>query len=33
MFNFQPARKPQTTIGVAFNIAELVYHPVGAQNA
>ena len=28
MFNFQPARKPRTSIGVALNIAELIYHSV-----
>ncbi len=28
MFNFQPARKPRTSIGVALNIAELVYHSI-----
>ena len=25
---FQPARKPQTTIGIVFNMAELVYHAI-----
>ena len=28
MFNFQPARRPRTSIGVALNIAELIYHSV-----
>ncbi|THH34695.1 ABC transporter permease [Aliishimia ponticola] len=28
MVQFQPARKPQTSIGIALNIAELIYHSI-----
>ncbi|MEM6309791.1 MAG: ABC transporter permease [Pseudomonadota bacterium] len=28
MFQFQPSRRPRTSIGVAINMAELVYHSI-----